>query len=105
MANRDQKAVPESFHEVARATFERNRDYKDPKYGENFTVIVEQGDLHEGRSNRTYQGGAYRVSSPEGACRKKTFLGESAWSNAQRYANDACTALTAGVGAVFAFSL
>ena len=53
-------------------------------------ITVEQADMLDKQTNQRYVGGAYRVrltNVPD--MRTKTFLGESAWSAAARYAGDA----------------
>lgn len=54
------------------------------------TIVVEQADCLDTRHHQRYIGGAYRVrlkNVPD--MRTKTFLGETAWSDAARYAHDA----------------
>lgn len=64
-------------------------DRFDTNYGE-WDVIVEQADAHDTRTNTTYTGGAYRVRTegPSPKPRAKTFIGESAWNNSARHAED-----------------
>lgn len=58
-------------------------------------VIVEQADAHDTRTNTTYTGGAYRVRTegPSPKPRTKTFIGESAWNNSARHAEDVASEL------------
>jgi hypothetical protein len=56
------------------------------------TLTVETTDLRDTRSGTVYREGAYRVqvvSTVSGAPRTKVFKGETAWSQAERYAEDA----------------
>ena len=57
-------------------------------------LVIEDSDLHDPRTNTTYPDGAVRVrflvSVP--GFRTKTFKGETAWSDAERYARDAAFA-------------
>ncbi len=53
-------------------------------------VIVEQADVVDTPTGTTYTGGAYRVrvEGPSPKPRTKTFIGESAWNNSARHADD-----------------
>lgn len=55
-----------------------------------WTIITEQADMLDTKLGTTYIGGAYRVrvEGPGPAPRTKTFLGETAWSDAERLAYD-----------------
>ena len=56
-----------------------------------WTIITEQADMLDARNRGvTMSGGAYRVrvEGPGPAPRTKTFLGETAWSDAERLAQD-----------------
>jgi hypothetical protein len=56
------------------------------------TIVIEQADMLDTKYNHRYDGGAYRVrlvNVPD--MRTKTFLGESAWSQAASYAHDAAS--------------
>lgn len=55
-------------------------------------IVIEQADMIDTKLNHRYTGGAYRVrlkNVPD--MRTKTFVGESAWSSAARYAADAAS--------------
>lgn len=54
-------------------------------------VGVEVADLLDKQTGRTYQDGAYRVVNHIGKV-EKTYAGETAWSDAERYARDLCFA-------------
>lgn len=57
-------------------------------------IEIEQADMLDTKLGTRYAGGAYRVTLKNvPKMRTKTFLGESAWSSAARYAADAATAL------------
>lgn len=59
--------------------------------GESHWVIrTEVADLHDTVCDTVYRHGAYRVTidGPSPKPRGKTFVGETAWSDAERYAND-----------------
>jgi len=62
--------------------------YDDKKW----TVIVEIADLLDTKTQTTYTAGSYRVrvEGPSPKPRAKTFTGESAWSSAERHADDVC---------------
>jgi hypothetical protein len=58
------------------------------------TIIIEVRDLRDTRSGTVYRDGCHRVritraEALPGQPRSKTFKGESAWCNAERYAEDA----------------
>jgi hypothetical protein len=73
---------------------ERDRRTYTDDDGATATIVVEQRDLLDTRHNHIYRGGTYRVTlAGIPGWRTKTFHGESAWSNAERYANDAATKL------------
>jgi hypothetical protein len=58
-------------------------------------IEVKVADLVEkGRENHVWKHGAYKVilQNVPGTMRSKTFYGETAWSDAARYASDAATA-------------
>lgn len=56
------------------------------------SVTVEIADCRDQRGGRTYTDGTFRVTLRNiTGMRSKTYYGESAWSNAQRLANDALT--------------
>lgn len=61
-------------------------------------VTIEVSDVIENRSGHVWRAGAHRVwvaypypknGRPKGAPRSKTFIGETAWCDAERYAADA----------------
>jgi hypothetical protein len=54
-------------------------------------VVTKSGPLRDDRTGTVYAEGAWNVTvdGPKGHPRSKTFDGESAWSNARRYADDA----------------
>lgn len=61
-----------------------------------WTITVHQADHLDTVTNHTYEGAAFKVTvqGPPPADgsklpRAKTFLGETAWSDAERYASDA----------------
>lgn len=55
-------------------------------------VVVKVADLLEKRSGHVWSNGAYKVQLTNvPGMRSKTFYGESAWSDAARYAEDAAT--------------
>jgi hypothetical protein len=57
--------------------------------GESYVLgKVETATLVDGTGGYRYEQGAYRVTSKVPGIRTKTFRGESAWSNAARYADD-----------------
>ena len=69
----------------------RNRDWPDQDLAPQ-TITIDIADLLEKRSGFVWSNGAYRVTLknvPD--MRSKTFYGETAWSNAARYAADAAT--------------
>jgi hypothetical protein len=56
-------------------------------------VVVQEADLRDKQTSQVYLRGAYRVSPVLArAFKPKVFFGESAWSDAQRYAGDITTA-------------
>ena len=68
------------------------RTYEAPYAAEPSMILVEQADMIDTELNTRYTGGAFRVrlkNVPD--MRTKTFVGESAWSSAARYAADAAT--------------
>jgi hypothetical protein len=55
-------------------------------------ITVQVADLLEKRSNHVWRSGAYKVTLRNvPGMRSKTFYGETAWSDAARYASDAAT--------------
>ena len=68
------------------------RTIEAPYAAEPSMIVVEQADMIDTVTNHRYSGGSYRVrlkNVPD--MRTKTFVGESAWSSAARYAADAAT--------------
>ncbi|MCD6056513.1 MAG: hypothetical protein K0Q89_43 [Thermomicrobiales bacterium] len=57
-------------------------------------IEIKVADLLEKRSEHVWKDGAYKVilQNVPGKLRSKTFYGETAWSDAARYASDAATA-------------
>lgn len=53
-------------------------------------IIIEDADLRDKQNGKVYEGGAsrVRVEGPGPKVRPKVFFGESAWSDAERYASD-----------------
>lgn len=58
---------------------------------------VETATLVDTRGGYRYDRGAYRVTSKVPGIRTKTFRGESAWSDAARYADDVYEAARAAL--------
>ena len=69
--------------------------YAEDSSGTAYAVRIDTATLRDTRTNNDYREGAWKVSvTPRHAStRAKTFRGESAWSNATRYAGDAVTAI------------
>lgn len=63
-----------------------------------YSVITETATLRDTRSGTEYREGAYRVRVVPTLAghRGKTFRGETAWSDAARYAGDIVTAIRFG---------
>jgi hypothetical protein len=63
------------------------------------TLVVEVADLRDTQGGHVYTDGAYRVrkvgkgENLATRFRAKTFKGETAWSDAERYFGDWCTAV------------
>lgn len=102
MATRYQKQDG-PWHEVARESFRADR--ADTDTDEVVTVTIESSDMLDHRSGHRYVGGARRVRCSNSAYgRTKTFLGEMAWADSNRYATDIATKVTRSISAIFAFS-
>ena len=77
---------------LATGTWHRRERLIDTDQG--YLIDIEQADMHDTKIGKVYVGGAYRVTLRGiPGMRTKTFLGESAWSDAARYAADAATAM------------
>jgi hypothetical protein len=87
--NPERYAVHGKWREVARwAGYVTSPDGNDDRAD----IIVITADLLEKRSGHVWSDGAYKVTLknvPD--MRTKTFHGETAWSDAARYASDAAT--------------
>lgn len=70
------------------------RDVWDERKG---TVVTETADALDTRTGNVYHAGAYRVrvlrAKTKGLPRGKTFIGETAWSDADRLHDDMVSAL------------
>lgn len=72
--------------------------------GRNVRVWIEEADMLDKRNGQRYVGAARRVRCSHSAYgRAKTFLGESAWSDSERYACDIASKISPGVPAIFSF--
>lgn len=77
---------------------EARRDVQDWDLENEWPVITETATLVDSQGGYRYAAGAYRVrfEGPNPKPRAKTFRGETAWSDAERYAGDMALAIQHG---------